>query len=190
MLSNFTIEDSFYYIEQHHLDTFKEMMTKFSKYNYILKDGSLTVKDSWIIAFHIWLLLLPNNNIVENVRVAMYYRSLHIIKNELLKNSYFIDLKNSKNASEELLYITALLITNFLNEWTYNILKAHSFQVLREKNKSLLDIKKVIDVKSFFEEEAKIIKILVKEFKNSKQFHELIKKNCVNAQIIYENNID
>lgn len=191
MLSNFTIDKSFYYIEQHHIDTFKQTVEKFSKYKYLLNTSLTNKEDSWAIAFHIWLLFIPNNNIVENVRISMYYRSCNIIKKELLKNPYFHRLKHHHNTSDELLFITTLLITNSVIDWSYKILKKNDLLSLVNitENASLLETHKYLkDEKSFFEMQAIFIKLLVWEFKSSNQFHELIKSNCKKAQMIYEKN--
>lgn len=191
MLTHLTLKNSLYYFEQHHLDTFNKMFEDHSSYYHLLKDGAISKTDILIIAFYIWLLLMPEHKkIYENVKNSMYFRTLHIIKNELIMNSHFENLRSNKNASNEMLFAASLFIANGLNLWALKIFKKYNLPLLVNQNSNFFDIQKRIkNEKSFFEEQAKIVKCFVWELKTSNEFHEIIKTNCLEAQRMCEKNM-
>lgn len=190
MYNEITVDRSLLYIDQHHVDTFKSLAKKMDRFNFMIEDGGLPKQDAWIVAFNAWLLLLPDKyNIILSVEKTPYYSSNYVILNELLKDAHFIQLKNRKDASEELFYLAALTLGTKLNKWFLYIQKKYDLMHLKKRNNSIsyFDSHKQSDeeVKRFLEDQAQFVKATIKEMNSTDSFQKTIKQACDDAFVIY-----
>lgn len=191
MYREITVDRSILYIEQCHVDKFIELAQEHEAFNHHLKECGLSRKDAWIIAFNIWLLLLPDEcNIIQTAEKTIYYSSNFIILNAIKDNVHFKNLKRRKDRPESLYYLTALKITSGLNEWYGYVMKKYELNDIFKRNKERIyfdshkGTKK--EVQQFLEDQAKFVKAAVKELNSSDSFEKMIKKACDEAFFLYK----
>lgn len=124
MYREITVDRSILYIEQYHIDQFNNLAKKYSEFNHLVKEGALNIIDAWIIAFNIWLLLLPEKyHIIHSAEKTLYYSSNFVILNALQENVHFNQLKARENRPELLYYIISLQMATGLNQWILDVMK-------------------------------------------------------------------
>lgn len=191
MIHKITLERSLMYVEQHHIESFCSMVDKMSAFNYIIKESSIAKEeDLWNIVFTVWLLLLPDKyGITESAQKSINYSSVFVVLNVLKNDPHFQALKNRSNVTEELNYLSALLIANGMNTWALNVVEKHSMEDIFERNKNRLFFemhkrsKKEIQI--FLQAQVKFVKAAIKELSSTNSFEELVKKCCNDANVLY-----
>lgn len=191
MYKGITVDRSILYIEQEHVDKFIDLAEKHEAFNHHLKEGGVSKKDAWIIAFNIWLLLLPDEcNIIQTAEKTIYYSSNFLILNAIKDNVHFKNLKRRKERPESLYYLTALTITSGLNEWYAYVMEKYELDDIFERNQDRIyfdshkGTKK--EVQQFLEDQARFVKVAVKELNSTDSFNDMIKKACDEAFFIYK----
>lgn len=191
MYKEITVDRSLFYIHQHHVDTFQSIAEKMDNFNYIIEDGGIQKKDAWIVAFNVWLLLLPDKyNIIQSVEKTLYYSSNFIIYNALKENVHFLNFKNRSDATKELYYLASLVIANGLNQWFLDVMNKYDLKDIAEKNNTTRNYFDAHtgteeEVKQFAEDQARFVKATVKEFNYTNTFDDVLKKSCNVAYFLY-----
>ncbi|MFC7684677.1 hypothetical protein [Ureibacillus sp. GCM10028918] len=189
MYEKITIDESILYIEQHHVDTFMQLATKLDNYSYLLKEGGISRMDGWIMAFNIWLILLPEDDIIiKTDETSLYYTSNVLIYNALKDDTYFQHLKDRADASPELLYLSSLFLATGLNEWLLFVMKKYQLHGLIERGKSRSYFNALNgtdeEIQIFLEDQAQFVKAAVQELREN-SFKQMIKRCCDEAYFLY-----
>ncbi|KGR74570.1 hypothetical protein [Ureibacillus sinduriensis] len=189
MYEEITIDNSIFYIEQHHVDTFKQIASKLDNYSPLLKEGGISLLDGWIIAFNIWLLLLPDDEIIiKTDETSIYYTANLLIHDAIKDDTHFRHLKDRSNAPQELFYLASLLLATGLNEWILFVMKKYRLYDVMKRSQSrkyfnaLNDTEKEIQI--FLEDQALFVKAAVQELREE-SFSQMIKKYYDKAYFIY-----
>lgn len=189
MYEKITIDKSIFYIEQHHVDTFKQMAARLDNYSPLLKEGGISIMDGWIMAFNIWLLLLPDDEIIiKTDETSIYYTSNLLIHDAIKDDIHFKNLKDKIDAPPELLYLSSLLLATGLNEWILFVMKKYRLYDVMKRSKSrryfgaLNDTEKEIQI--FLEDQALFVKAAVQELREG-SLSQMIKKYYDKAYFLY-----
>ncbi|MEK4284704.1 hypothetical protein [Ureibacillus sp. FSL K6-0165] len=190
MYRKITVERSILYIEQYHVDKFIDLAKQNSQFNYLVKEGALNTIDAWIIAFNIWLLLLPNKyNIIHSAEKTLYYSSNFVILNALQDNVHFNQLKFRENRPELLYYIMSLQLATGLNEWILRVMIKHDLTYMIERNKKRIYFDAHLgsedEIQSFLEDQSKFVKAAVKELHSTNSFDRMIRNAIDEAYKVY-----
>lgn len=182
-----TVDRSLLYIEQYHVDEFIQLAEKYEAFNDLIEEAALNKKDAWIIAFNMWLLLLPEHyNIIHSAEKTLYYSTNFIILNAIQKNSHFNQLKIRPNRSEPMFYIAALKLASGLNKWLLYVMEKNNITYMAERNKRRLYFESHIgpadEVQLFLEDQSIFVKAAVKELNLSQSFDNMI-KNCIDEAV-------
>ncbi|RHW38538.1 hypothetical protein D1B33_06580 [Lysinibacillus yapensis] len=189
MYEEITIDRSIFFIEQHHIDTYKIMASKMKDYSYILNEGSLNKDDAWMIAFNVWILLLPDDDIFFGLEEkSLYYTSIFLIYNAVKEDLHFQKLKQRGDSSPELFYLTSLYVATGIINWVssvsekYNLLHFNKMKFSR----SYFDAPNgnEEEVKQFLALQSKCVKAFVRELKDDVFCH-MIKKCCDDSYFLY-----
>lgn len=185
-----TVDRSLLYIEQYHIDNFNNLAKKYNQCNHLVKEGALNIIDAWIIAFNIWLLLLPDKyNIIHSAEKTLYYSSNFVILNALQKNVHFNQLKARKNRPELLYYIISLLLATGLNKWILQVMTKYDLTHMIERNKRRIYFDAHLgseeDLQAFLEDQSKFVKAAVKELNSTNSFDKMIKRAIDEAYKIF-----
>ncbi|MED3660708.1 hypothetical protein NST62_05305 [Ureibacillus sp. FSL K6-8385] len=190
MYREITVDRSILYIEQYHIDQFNNLAKKYSEFNHLVKEGALNIIDAWIIAFNIWLLLLPEKyHIIHSAEKTLYYSSNFVILNALQENVHFNQLKARENRPELLYYIISLQMATGLNQWILDVMKKNHLSYMAERNKhhiyfdSHLGSEK--EIQRFLEDQSKFVKAAVKELNSTDTFDKMIKQSIDEAYKVY-----
>jgi len=184
-----TIDKSILYIEQHHVDTFKMMARKLDNYSYLVKVGGLGQMDSWIIAFNIWLFLLPDDDLlIKTDETSLYYTANVLIYNAFKDDTHFQNLKERIDATPELFYLSTLFLATGLNKWVLYVMKKYQLLAIFERTKyrSYFDALSGSEdeIQLFLEDQAQFVKAAVQELREC-SFAQMIKKCCDEAYFLY-----
>ncbi|PYF03067.1 hypothetical protein [Ureibacillus chungkukjangi] len=190
MYEKITIENSILYIEPHHVDTFKQWAAKMDNYSHLVKNGALSKMDSWIMAFNIWLLLLPDDDdlIIKTDESSLYYTANILIHNAFKEDSHFQNLKERNDSTPELFYLSSLYLATGLNEWILNVLEKYQLQDIIQRARyqryfNALDGTKE-QIQTFLEDQSQFVKAAVLEIREG-SFSQMIKKYCDKAYFLY-----
>lgn len=189
MYEKITIEKSILYIEQHHVDTFKQMATKLDNYSPLLKEGGISLMDGWIMAFNIWLLLLPDDDlIIKTDETSIYYTANVLIYDAIKDDTHFQNLKERTDASPELFYLSSLFIATGLNEWILFVMNKYHLHDMRKRSKTrkYFDALNGTDeeIQIFLQDQAQFVKAAVQELREG-TFSQMIKKCYDEAYFLY-----
>ncbi|NLY79333.1 MAG: hypothetical protein GX072_05420 [Lysinibacillus sp.] len=190
MYREITVDRSILYIEQHHVDTFVNLAEKYEAFNEIVNEAAVNKKDAWIIAFNIWLLLLPDNsNIIHSAEKTLYYSTNFVLLNAFQKNAYFNQLKMRQIRPEPLYYILSLKLAAGLNSWLFYVKEKNNLTYMAERNKHRVYFDShngpSEEVQSFLEDQSKFVKAAVKELNSSDSFDKMIKDCIDDAMNLY-----
>ena len=190
MYEEMTIERSILYIDQHHVDTFKILAKKLDHYSDFIKKSEFNQLDSWIIAFNIWLLLQPDDDlIIKTDEASLYYTANVLIYNAFKDDIHFQNLKERTSATPELFYLTSLNLGIGLYGWVVYMLKKYQLQDLikRTNNRGYFDVLNGTseEIQIFVENQAQFVKAAVKELRETATFTQMIKKCCDDAYFYY-----
>lgn len=189
MYNEITVDRSLFYIEQMHVDAFRDIANKMSEFSYIVKDGGLSVEDAWIVAFNTWLALLPDDyNMILSVDNSLYYSANIIIYNAVVEDIHFQYMKHRHDATPELIYLASLFLASGLNQWIKFVMNKYHLEYMIEKNR----IQKYFDalkgtkeeIQTFVEDQALFVKAAIQELKTD-SFTKTIKKSCDDAYFLY-----
>ena len=189
MYEKITIDKSILYIEPHHVDTFKQIAAKMDNYSYLLKEGGLSNRDGWIIAFNIWLLLLPDDDLlIKSDESSLYYTANVLVHNALKEAPHFQNLKERNDSTPELIYLSSLLLATGLNEWLLFVMGKYQLQEIIKRTRTqsyfnALDGTKE-EIQIFLEDQTQFVKAAVLELRES-SFTRMIKKYCDEAYFLY-----
>lgn len=88
MYEKITINKSIFYIEQHHVDTFKQKAARLDNHSPPLKEGGISLMDGWrwIKTFNIWLLLLPDDEIMIKMDETSIYYTSNLLIHDAIKD--------------------------------------------------------------------------------------------------------
>lgn len=177
-----TVDRSILYTEQSHVDHFVSLAKKYSEFNHLVKEGGLNLIDAWIIAFNIWLLLLPEKyHIIHSAEKTLYYSANFIILNALENNVHFNQLKLRENRPELLYYIISLQMATGLNHWILEVMQKYNLTYLIERNKQRIYFDAHLgtedEIQTFLEDQSKFVKAAVKEINNTDSFDKMIKQS-------------
>ena len=189
MYEMIVIDKSILFIEQHHVDTFKKMATKLNNYSCLVKEGGLSKSDGWIMAFNIWLFILPDDDlIIKTDEASLYYTANVLIHNAIKDDTHFQNLKHRKDSTPELFYLSSLALATGLNEWILFVMEKYQL-----KNKATrLEYQNYFDalngsteeIQTFLEDQAQFVKAAVQELREC-SFSQMIKKCCDEAYFLY-----
>ncbi|MDN4493265.1 hypothetical protein [Ureibacillus aquaedulcis] len=189
MYEKITIDHSILYIEQHHVDTFKQMATKLDNYSYLLKEGGITLMDGWIMAFNIWLLLLPDDDIIiKTDETSIYYTANVLIYDAFKVEAHFQNLKERTDASPELFYLSSLFLATGLNEWIKLVMEKYELHDMMERCKTRRYFEALEgtdeEIQIFLEDQAQFVKAAVQELREG-SFTQMVKKCYDEAYFLY-----
>lgn len=190
MYREITVDRSLLFINQSYVDMFVKLAKKYEPFNDLVTEAALNKKDAWIIAFNIWLLLLPDNrHIIHSAEKTLYYSSHFIILDSLQKNVYFNQFKLREHRPELLFYIAALILASGLNNWIYYVMEKYHLTEVAERNKTRIYFEghrgNEDEVQLFLEDESKFVKVAVKELHSTDTFDQMIKKCIDEAYKLY-----
>ncbi|QBK26259.1 hypothetical protein [Ureibacillus thermophilus] len=190
MYREITVDRSLLYIEQYHIDTFNELAKKYSQFNYLVKEGALNLIDAWIIAFNIWLLLLPDKyHIIHSAGKTLFYSSNFVILTALEENIHINQLKARENRPELLYYIISLQLATGINRWILHVMLKHDLTDMIERNKNRvyfdahLGTKEEIQI--FLENQSRFVKAAVKELNSTNSFDKMIRRSINESHNVY-----
>lgn len=189
MYEEITINKSILYIEQHHVDTFKEMARKMENYSYLVKKGGISLMDSWVIAFNIWLLLSPDDDLlIKTDETSLYYTANILIYNAIQDDTHFQNLKERTNAAPELYFLSSLILATGLNKWILFVMRKYQLLDIIERTKcrSYFDALNGSEkeIQQFLEDQSQFLKASVQELREC-SFPQMIKKCCDEAYFLY-----
>ena len=189
MYEEITINKSILYIEQHHVDTFKKMARKMENYSYLVKEGGISLMDSWIIAFNIWLLLSPDDDLlIKTDEASLYYTANILIYNAIQDDTHFQNLKERTNAAPELYFLSSLILATGLNKWILFVMRKYQLLDIIERTKcrSYFDALNGSEkeIQQFLEDQSQFLKASVQELREC-SFPQMIKKCCDEAYFLY-----
>ena len=184
MKENITVDRSLLYIQQHHVELFTSTAHEMKEFEYLIKSFALKENDAWIIAFNIWLLLLPDkNDIIYSAEKTLYYPANFLLMNELDLNPSFQQFKRFQHPKRTI-FIASLSIANGLNEWIYLVLEKYDLMDIHERGKDRRYFDSHLgnpeDLKILAENQARFVKASVKELKTN-SFNQMIKDCCDEA---------
>ncbi|KGR78503.1 hypothetical protein [Ureibacillus manganicus] len=179
-----SVERSLLYIQQHHVELFNCTAHEMKEFEYLIKNGGLNENDAWIIAFNIWLLLIPDkNDIIYSAEKTLYYPANFLIMNELVLNYSFKQFKRNHH-QKRTIFIVALSIANGINQWIYLVMEKYNLMDLYERNKARRYFDSHLgnpeEIKILAENQARFVKASVKELKTN-SFNQMIKNCCDEA---------
>lgn len=189
MYEEITIDNSIFYIEQHHLDTFKNIARKMEGYGDNLLERSPCCKDGWIIAFNVWILFLPDDDLFFKLEEkSLYFSSIFIIYEALKVDGHFQSLKHRGDASPELFFLTSLAVAQGITKWISLVAEKYNLPIFSKvyPNRSYFETinRTEVDIKLFLAKESKWVKAIVKELRDC-SFSHRIKKCSDQAYFLY-----
>ncbi|WP_107841421.1 hypothetical protein [Metasolibacillus meyeri] len=183
MFETVTAEKSLLFLKDDLLvNQFKELASRYPQFHKVPQLGIVKPNDVWIAAFNIWLLLQPDDyNILESAEKTLYYSSNFIILNELKNDHYFKFIKTHPALVTELLFITALYLSEALNQWLTDVLIAEKREdiIIRNRQRSYFEMhtKTEEEVRKFVEDQAAIVKIIMPIITKENALEYLIKNS-------------
>ncbi|MER2106496.1 MAG: hypothetical protein ABS949_06115 [Solibacillus sp.] len=92
------------------------------------------LENSWTSVFNVWLLLQSDEHlIVECFDKSLYYSVNQLIIKAVKNDYYFKALRTNQKCSQELLFISAIFLTNGISHWLKQLLLENNFHELAER---------------------------------------------------------
>lgn len=136
MYNSINVDRSLFYIDESRVNTFKELARQLNLDYELTLNGAIQNEDVWTTVFNLWLLLHPDEMmILESVEKTFFYSSNYVIYDYLKNDYHFNYIRKHPNQCAELSYIFSVHLTNALNAYWFDLLKAHNMLDIAERNK-------------------------------------------------------
>lgn len=168
MVEKIPFQKSLFFLEDDLLSTrFEQLADELSQYHDVPTDGFVRQEEIWVGVFNIWLLFQPDKFIlIESAEKTMYYSSNYIILNEIRQDHFVHFIKTHPDIAPQVLFLTALFLTQSLNEWLVDILQKENLEsiLIRNRSRHYFDAHKIRDdeeIKQFIEDQSHIVKAVM-----------------------------
>lgn len=186
-----TAERSLFFVEEHHVEAFKEMAEKMAHFITLSNTGALDLEETWLTAFNIWVLMQPEDEfIIESFDKTLYYSTNHIIITALTNDYHFNLIRTHPKSTPELIYTATILLSMALNSWYLKLLTDNHLNDIAERMLQLNYFESHLGeedaIHLFISDQARVVKVLVYELSHTNTFERIIKNACDDARFIYK----
>lgn len=183
-------ERSLFFIDRQFVDTFQTVAADFSDETLEVETHLYNLENSWTSVFNVWLLLQSDEHlIVECFDKSLYYSVNQLIIKAVKNDYYFKTLRTNPKHSQELLFITAIFLTNGISHWLKQLLLENNLHELAARFYEMdyydMHHGSPEEIKQFFTDQSRFVKVIAPRLNSNGTFNRMLKTQIDKAYFYY-----